>query len=80
MDSEFKICVSIKICTYFNQRVGNTAKYISLTFSRLEEQGKEGNGKYEQCPVEDYVFKLEIIQCLLESPNKTVICEDSKLN
>ena len=46
----------------------------------MEDQGKEGNGKYEKCPVEDYVFKLEIIQCLLESPNKTVICEDSKLN
>ena len=46
----------------------------------MEDQGKEGNGKYEQCPVEDYVFKLEIIQCLLESPNKTVICEDSKLD
>ena len=51
-----------------------------MIFSRLEDHGKEGNGKYEQCPVEDYVFKLEIIQCLLESPNKTVICEDSKLN
>ena len=46
----------------------------------MEDQGKEGNGKYEQCPVEDYVFKLEIIQCLLESQNSNVICEDSKLD
>ena len=49
-------------------------------FFRLEDHGKEGNGKYEQCPVEDYVFKLEIIQCLLESQNSNVICEDSKLD
>ena len=53
------------------------------SFLRLEDQGKEGNPekkrnkKYEECPVEDYVFKLDIIQCLLESTNKTVVCEDS---
>ena len=57
-----------------------TLQNILNGYFRLEDQGKEGNGKYEQCPVEDYVFKLEIIQCLLESQNSNVICEDSKLD
>ena len=60
--------------------------YLSNNFLSLEDQGKEGNTekkankKYEECPVEDYVFKLDIIQCVLESTNETVNCEDSKLN
>ena len=82
MDKKFQICVRIK----YNQDSKLPCIIYPTFFFSLEDQGKEGNPKkktnkkYEECPVEDYVFKLDIIQCLLESSNKTVVCEDSKLN
>ena len=44
----------------------------------MENQGKEGephwNGKY-QCPVDNYIYRPDVIDCLMKSKGNKVNCE-----